>query len=184
MSSSKFTMAKKLCRVQQRLMSTEITDTSLEELLPLIFNECLRENMTFWFNFIENAVVLNLRDVQHENNELNIRQYYSTIPSDGGRKELKRDVLINAFLITTKSHSSKDNDASSADKKEEDLKQEQIPMTDAVPPTSIRTVIEMLEKEGKPVNRKTIGENLQLNKMSTDNRRRCIAYLKSLPEVK
>ena len=57
-----------------------------------------------------------------------------------------------------------------------------IKQSSAVPPTSIRTVIDMLEKNGEPVTRKSIQEYLQMDKMSTDNRRRCIAYLKSMEE--
>lgn len=178
MSSSKFIMAKKLCNVQKRLMAAEITDVSLEVLLPLIFKECLKEKLTFWFNFLEDAVVLNLRDTEHENYELNIRNIYENVPLSGKEIDnLKINVLLNAFLITSKPHTF--DDASSAPRKE--VKQKAVPMTDAVPPTSVRTVMEMLEKEGKPVNRKTIQEHLQFDKMSTDNRNRCIAYLKTMP---
>ena len=80
MSQSKFIMAKKLCKVQKRLMEVKIEEFTLENLLPLIFQECLKENLTFWFNFIEDAAVLNLRDVEHENYELNIRHHYANAP--------------------------------------------------------------------------------------------------------
>ena len=73
MSTSKFIMACKLSNVQQKLMAVTIEDMSLDGLLPLIYKECLKENLTFWFNFMEDACVLNLRDIEHENHELNIR---------------------------------------------------------------------------------------------------------------
>ena len=173
---SKTGMYQKLCKVQQKLMAEEIKSIELKDLLPIIFEKCLEENMMFYFNFIENACVLNLRDISSDNMELNIRLYY---PSDKiDCKLLKEQVLINAFLLTKKA--SVISIASSATKEEEQEKKIQV--SNAVPPTSIRTVIDMLEKQGEPVNKKTIQQYLQLDKMSMDNRRRCIAYLKSMEE--
>ena len=182
MSQSKFIMAKKLCKVQKRLMEVKIEEFTLENLLPLIFQECLKENLTFWFNFIEDAAVLNIRDIEHENYELNIRNAYPEIPIKSDVIDsIKINLLINSFLLTGKPHEIDGDVASSADNKI--VKHDQpIKQSNAVPPTSIRTVIDMLEKNGEPVTRKTIQEYLQMDKMSTDNRRRCIAYLKSMEE--
>ena len=69
MSESKFIMAKKLAIIQRRLMGMNITESDYDSLLPLIFKECIKDNLTFWFNFMEDAAVLNLRDIEHENYE-------------------------------------------------------------------------------------------------------------------
>lgn len=174
---AKTVMYKKLCNVQQKLMAEEIPSVELKDLLPVIFKKCLEENMMFYFNFIENACVLNLRDITQDNMELNIRLYYPNENIDC--KLLKEQVLINAFLLTKKA--SIINNASSAKKK--DVKHDKpIKESNAVPPTAIRTVIDMLEKNNEPVTRQSIQKYLQFDKMSTDNRRRCIAYLKTMEE--
>lgn len=186
MSTSKFTMAQKLQKVQVALMEDEISSTQLQVLLPLIFKKCLEEKMTFWFNFLEDACVLNLRDVEHENTELNIRYAYQHIPFDDEKLSYyKESLLINTFLITKKPYEFKldmDNVTIASSVEEETLDEPPIKESKLVPPTSIRTVIDMLEKNKEPVTRKSIQKYLQMDKMSTDNRRRCIAYLKSMEE--
>ena len=179
-SASKVIMAQKLQSVQVKLMKEEITDSSLSYILPLIYQKCHEENLTFWFNFLEDACVLNLRDVSHQNNELNIRYAYPSIPLD--MKHLnyfKEMVLMNTFLLTTApvQFHKKSEDSSAKQESYKPIKESNL-----VPPTSIRTVIDMLEKTGEPVTKKSIEKYLQMDKMSTDNRRKCIAYLKSMEE--
>lgn len=183
-SASKLVMYKKLCNVQRKLMN-EKTPESLEVLIPVIFKKCLEENMTFWFSFLEDAAVLNLRDIQQENYELNIRYAYQSIPVKAEEIDsYKVNLLINAFLLTTGEHpievNLREEVKSSAKKSAEKKTAPQITIGNTVPPTSIRTVIDVLEKNNEPVNSKTIEKHLQLNKMSQDNRRRCIAYLRDM----
>ncbi|MBQ6350245.1 MAG: hypothetical protein IJI42_04885 [Methanobrevibacter sp.] len=176
MSNSKFIMAKKLQRVQVALMEEKISSTQLQVLLPLIFKKCLKENMTFWFNFLEDACVLNLRDVEHENTELNIRYAYPSVPlGEKGLDKFKETLLVNAFLITKSSV--KVNVASSA--REEETR---IIDSDEVMPASIRKAIEKIQKKGIPVTVDTIRNHLQLSKMSTSNRIECNRYLKKMEE--
>ena len=181
MSQSKFIMAKKLQKVQLDLMQMEISKISYDVLLPLIFKKCYENNLTFWFNFLEDAAVLNLRDVEHENYELNIRHHYANAPlSQENIDAVKLNLLVNAFLVTT---AKEVIDMPMKENPEPNKVQEKpIKESNLVPPTSIRTVIDMLEKNGEQVTRKSIQEYLQMDKMSTDNRRRCIAYLKSMEE--
>ena len=166
------------------MSTSKFSSTQLNVLLPLIFKKCLEEKMTFWFNFLEDACVLNLRDVEHENTELNIRYAYQHIPFDDEKQSYyKESLLINTFLITKTPIEFKLNMdnvtiASSAQKEET----QSIKESNAVPPASIRTVIDMLEKNNEPVTKKSIQNYLQMDKMSTDNRRRCIAYLRSMEE--
>lgn len=180
---SKQSMYKKLQCVQSALMEETIEDYSLQSLLPLIFKYCSDNNITFWFNFIEDHAVLNLRDVSQENMELNIRYSFRGGPVlDVTRAEdtlefIKVTVLKNAFLLT-------DNPVKSIEITSSDdvAPEEPIIKSETVPPTSIRTVIDMLQKNGEPVNKRSIQKYLQLDKMSSDNRSKCIAYLKSMEE--
>lgn len=175
MSNSKFLMAQKLQKVQIELMQEEISETSLDVLLPLIFQKCLEENLTFWFNFLEDAIVLNLRDVANENYELNIRYAYHSIPTTANEIEAyKVNVLLNAFLITTQSHV-----ASSAPQKEEHS-EKPIKESNQVPPSAIRVAIDELEKAGMEITRKNVEGQLNLKQMSQDKRRQCIAYLRDM----
>ena len=124
---------------------------------------------------------MNLRSVNEKHDELNIRQYYETTPEI---ETLKLNLLINTFLIIPKSvKTESDNEASSAKKITKENTEHKITMGNTVPPTAIRTVIEVLEKNNEPVNSKTIEKHLQLSKMSQDNRRRCIAYLRDLKKM-
>jgi len=191
MSHSKFVMSKRLQKVQLDLMQEEISETSYDVLLPLIFKKCYENNLTFWFNFLEDAAVLNLRDVEHENYELNIRHYYANAPlSQENIDAIKLNLLVNAFLVINRKvvidlpvkSEVPQNQMDKTQPKKEVKHEKPIKQSNAVPPTSIRTVIDMLEKNGEPVTRKSIQKYLQLDKMSTDNRRRCIAYLKSMEE--
>ena len=191
MSHSKFVMSKRLQKVQLDLMQEEISETSYDVLLPLIFKKCYENNLTFWFNFLEDAAVLNLRDVEHENYELNIRHYYANAPlSQENIDAIKLNLLVNAFLVINRKvvidlpvkNEGPQNQMDKTQPKKEVKHEKPIKQSNAVPPTSIRTVIDMLEKNGEPVTRKSIQKYLQLDKMSTDNRRRCIAYLKSMEE--
>ena len=179
MSNSKFIMAQKLQNVQVSLMAEEITEFGLSDLLQLIYQKCYEENLTFWFNFLEDSCVLNLRDVEHENTELNIRYAYPSIPLDMEHiNYFKEMILRNAFLLTSNSVTiSMPNDKAVAEEEPE-----KITMTDDVPPASIRAVMDMLEKNGEPINKKSIQQYLQLGRMSTENRRKCIAYLKNMEE--
>ena len=175
---SKTVMYQKLCKVQQKLMAEEIPSVELRDLLPVIFEKCLEENMMFYFNFIENTCVLNLRDISSDNMELNIRLYY---PSDKiDCKLLKEQVLINAFLLTKKA--SVISIASSANKKDVKHEGHQIKESNLVPPRAVRTAMDVITQRGDKITKKAIEKELHFDKMSIDNRNQCIAYLRSMGE--
>ena len=112
----------------------------------------------------------------HENYELNIRYHYQSAPVSAERIDsTKSELLKNVFLIT---ETTKLNDASSA----QEVKSEEKPIQESnmVPPASIRAVIDMLEKNNEPVNKKSIQKYLHMDKMSTEHRRKCIAYLNQM----
>ena len=176
MSESKFIMAKKLALVQNNLMECEIQDTSLDSLLPLIMRECRKENIVFWFNFFEHEVVLNLRDTQHENYELNIRQYYETIEDIDG---IKLQVLVNAFNLTGVELTLENNEDSSA-LQEEETPDNKIISGDKVIPKPINEAIKKIKAKGVEVNKKSIRAHVQWNQLSTDQRIKCTNYLENM----
>lgn len=171
MSESKRFMAEKLSVVQQSLMGMSFEDTSLQSLLPIIFKECIKENLTFWFSFIENTGVLNLRDTLHENYELNIRLYTS---NNEDLDTLKENLLINTFLITKESTS---NIASSA--KNEEVTHHLI-SNDKPVPKHISKAIEKIQAKGIPVTKEAIKNHLPLKEMSSSARLECNRYLKNM----
>ena len=172
MSESKRVMAEHLARVQRKIMGMSFESITLEDLLPIIFEECLKENMTFWFSFVEDTCVLNLRDIRYENYELNIRLYHETGVNP---TEIKTELLINTFLITQKSHEIKNNEVSSAPKDDGVVISNDQPV-----PKPIREAIKKIEAKGIPVTPEAIQHHLPLGEMSNDSRMKCNKYLKSM----
>ena len=178
MSESKFVMAKKLYNIQKALMDMSIQDMSLDALITLIFEKCSLENITFWFNFYEHECVLNLRDIQHENYELNIRQYYETIEDIDS---IKLQVLVNAFNLTESSVSLEDNENSSALQEEENTEQNTTVISgDKITPKPIREAIRKIQAKGVEVNKKSIRAHVPWSQLSTDQRIKCTNYLEDM----
>lgn len=176
MSKSKFSMNKKLANIQKRLMGVEFQDLTLESLLPIIFEECCKENIMFWFNFIENACVLNLRDIQHENYELNIRLSIGEMDNNKGLDYYKEEVLKNAFLILQGevSVSNRTNDETQT------IEENQIVKSDTVPPSPIRIAMAGCKQDGEPVTKKNLEKRLNLKGMTKEKRTQCVRYLKGM----
>lgn len=170
-------LIQRLCNVQKSLMSKSIEDNSLNILLPVIFKECLKENMTFYFNFIENQVVLNLCDLLKEHNELHFRLSYSNedMVSDCS---LKLFLLENTFLLTT---APVDVLSSENISEQKDLVEEKpIQQSNIVPPSAIRVAMEECNHNDEEITRKNIESKLNLKGMTQDKRRQCIAYLRDM----
>lgn len=176
MSESKFVMAQKIYNVQKALMGVSIQDMSLDSLITLIFEKCSEENLTFWFNFIDNHCVLNLRDIKHENYELNIRQYYETIEDIDS---IKLQVLVNAFNLTGDELTLENNEDSSA-LQEEETPDNKIISGDKVIPKPINEAIKKIKAKGVEVNKKSIRAHVQWNQLSTDQRIKCTNYLENM----
>lgn len=180
MSTSKFIMATKLARVQKRLMELTINDDSLDGLIPLIFKECLKEDLTFWFNFLENEVVLNLRDIGHENYELNIRQYHGNTDD---WDSLKKMVLTNTFLITKKPVLLNEDGNASSEKTLHGDEGNTIISSDQPVPKHVRDAITRIQDKGIPVTPETIRNHLPTGQMSTSEVMKCNKYLKEMKEA-
>lgn len=176
MSTSKFIMAQKLNKVQVRLMSRDIEEYTLQSLIPLIFKECLEENLTFWFNVYENEVVLNLRDTGHENYELNIRHYIGKIVD---ADKVKISLLKNTFLLTSEAHSL--NEASSNTlKNNEDEVNNTLISSEKLPPTPINKAIAQIQNKGLSINPSTIKNHVKWSQLSNNERIQCKNYINNM----
>ena len=182
MSKSKFAMSKKLNNIQKNLMGVEFQDLTLESLLPIIFEECCKENIMFWFNFIENACVLNLRDIQHENYELNIRLSIGEMDNNKGLDYYKEEVLKNAFLILQGEFPEgfPEKEVSVSNRSNDETQNKQIVKSDTVPPSPIRIAMAGCKQDGEPVTKKNLEKRLNLKGMTHEKRKQCVRYLKGM----
>ena len=130
---------KKLATVQCELLKKHIKKSGynnhkrfdyyeLEDLIPPIFEECMKQELTLVFTFVENAAILKIRDWNGKD-EISVRV---TVPDlvipdknpnnaliqavGANSTYLKRYLLVNTFLIMEKevidSDNSKDNTTS------------------------------------------------------------------------
>ena len=185
MSESKFVMAQKLHHVQKALMGKEINFQDFTELLSLIFEECSKENLTFWFNFHEDYCVLNLRDIEHENYELNIRKSYVGVPlTDEALIENKVQLLQNAFLLTEESivgfqaKPIAEPTINSSD--EQDDVEDLIFTSDKPLPPHISKAIDKITAKGIPVTKDSLKNHIPWNEISTEQRIKCTEYLNEM----
>ena len=177
MSESKRVMDQKISNVTVALMGMEIQDFSLDNLLPLILKECLKENIYFRFSFVENTCVLNVRDRFHENYEVNQRLYYATPLFEGKTMDdIKVMVLCNTFLLTKDKYVLKDSSALP----EKETQDSTIISGDKVIPKPINEAIKKIKAKGVEVNKKSIRAHVQWNQLSTDQRIKCTNYLENM----
>ena len=182
MAQSKFVMAQKLHDVQKSLMGKKINPHEFEETLRLIFEECSKENLTFWFNFYEDYCALNLRDVQHENYELNIRCAYVNVPT--APEEIiqnKIHLLQNTFLLIEEpvvgfqsptTDSSGENSQGNYD--------ELILTSDKPIPPHVNKAIDKIKAKGIPVTKESIKNHIPWGSISTDQRIKCTNFLNEM----
>lgn len=189
MSESKFVMAQKLHNVQESLMGKSLNFLKFEELLAVIFEECSKESLTFWFNFHEDNCVLNLRDIEHENYELNIRKSYVGVPlTDEALIENKIQLLQNAFLLTEESivgfqaKPIAEPTINSSDEK--DSVDDLIFTSDKPIPPHVSNAIEKIKAKGIPVNKESLRNHIPWDKISTEQRIKCTNYLNEMEASK
>lgn len=164
-------ITQKLSNIQKNLMGIHIKNTALDTLIPLIFKECAKEKLMFYFTFVENTAILKLHDLDGENKELNIRLYHETSPEK--YEEHKKALLLNTFLITSKKEDFTHSKSS-------EKRQDEIISTDTTTPAPIQRAIEKIKQKGIPVDRKTIEKHIDLGSMGADVRKQCINYLKNM----
>ena len=185
MSESKFVMAKKLHHIQESLMGKEINRQDFSGLLALIFKECSKENLTFWFNFHEDYCVLNLRDIGHENYELNIRKAYVGVPlTDEAITENKIQLFENAFLIIDKPVEGFQTPTMAENISKEDDVEELIFTSDKPLPPHISKAIEKITAKGITVTKNSLKNHIPWNEISTEQRIKCTEYLNEMEASK
>ena len=171
----------KISEIQKNLMGKKIEDYSLDSLIPLIFNECRNQNLMFFFNFVEKACVLNLRDVVEENMELNIRYHHDFEEITPEINEmLKVRLLCNTFLLISNPVNVASSENITKGDKTVEEKESTIISNDKPVPQHIRTAIETIKAKGIPVTREAIQHHLPLGEMSTSARMECNKYLKEM----
>lgn len=184
MSESKFVMSKKLHNVQESLMAEEINPLKFEETLSLIFEECSKENLTFWFNFHEDYCVLNLRDIGHENYELNFRNAYVSVPiTDEAIIENKIRLFENAFLLTrnaVEGYSAKPMEEASEKEVNNDDIDELIFTSEKPLPPHVSKAIDTITSKGIPVTKESLKNHIPWDKISTEQRIKCTEYLNEM----
>ena len=178
MSESKFIMEKKLHNVKVRLMRMDIQDFSIDNLTSLVLKECIKEDLTFRFSFVEDACVLNIRNLTHEDWEINPRVYYNhplfeTLNLD----DIKVMALKNTFLLTPNEIILEDNEASSDITKQDSL---EIISGDKPMPSHISKAIEKIQAKGIPVTIEAIKNHLPRKEMSNDSLIKCNRYLNEM----
>ena len=173
----------KISKIQQNLMGKSIEDYTLNTLIPLILEECINENLMFYFNCVENAVVLNIRDTHEENMELNIRYHHNHADiSPEILEKMESRLLQNTFLLVSKSHPfNHSNDADETSSKP-DVHEKPITESNLVPPSAIRVAMEECNQNGELITRKNLENKLNLKGMNQEKRRQCIAYLRDMEE--
>ncbi len=185
MSESKWIMEKKLHNVRLKLMGRKIQDFSLDSLTHLILKECDNEGLTFSWSFVEGACVLNIRNIHHDDWEINKRLYYNTPLFETYNVEaIQVKVLKNTFLLIKDARVLKDNEASSENitKKEKTI----IISGDKPTPKHIRDALDMLKAKGVPdeeITPEAIRNHLPTGKMSTSQVMECNKYLKQMMEA-
>ena len=175
MSSSKFHMASKLSQVQKELMDIAAPE-NFDDLIEIIFQKCNDNELTFWFSIIEDSIILNLRDINHANYELNIRMNMDRY-ADASMEKVKRELLTNAFLLTNSSNL-KSEEVTIEDKREMEL--DIITTDDKTIPPHARNAIDTLNKKGVPVTINSIRNHIPFSQISNDQRIKCNRFLKQL----
>ena len=123
---------KKLATIQCNLLKKDIKKSGynkhknfhyheLEDLIPPIFEECMKQEITLVFTFVENAAILKLHD-WNSKDEISVRitQPELVVPEKNPNNKLiqdcganvtylKRYLLVNTFLITEKEVIDSDN---------------------------------------------------------------------------
>lgn len=191
---------KKLATIQCNLLNVNIKKSGhnrhknfkyheLEDLIPPIFEECMKQELTLMFTFVDNAAILKLKDWNGKD-EISVRitQPELVIPEKNPNNQLiqavganvtylKRYLLINTFLITEKEVIDSDNVASSAEKVT--FKETSEPKSNIDVPSLIKEAKEKLVKKGvEPTNKAIKNQVRTLKTYSVADRRAINEYFK------
>lgn len=160
---------RKLGEIQLNLLKYNLTtESDLSTVLSAVQKECCLQELTCWFNIIEDSLILKIKPWDKESLDINVRIPREKYDDYDG---LKLQVLQNTFLIhdeTTSIESEKVNDSDG-----EDIVLEENEM-----PKPIEKVKEILEDKNIPTTRRNIAIELGMHDLSSEAMNASREYLK------
>ena len=177
-------LLEKISDVQRELMSQEF-GTDYNTIVPVVLDACQKHGLTFYFNFLEDSVVLNIVDwTSDDYSELHVRLNLSLLKDNFDVNTLKFFVLTNAFLLTehaaevTNPHTTAE--AVNTDEEYDDF----IFTSDKPLPPHISKAIEKITAKGIPVTKNSLKNHIPWNEISTEQRIKCTEYLNEMEASK
>ena len=177
-------LLEKISDVQRELMSQEF-GTDYNTIVPVVLDACQKHGLTFYFNFLEDSVVLNIVDwTSDDYSELHVRLNLSLLKDNFDVNTLKFLVLTNAFLLTehaaevTNPHTTAE--AVNTDEEYDDF----IFTSDKPLPPHISKAIETITAKGIPVTKNSLKNHIPWNEISTEQRIKCTEYLNEMEASK
>ena len=177
-------LLEKISDVQRELMSQEF-GADYNTIVPVVLDACQKHGLTFYFNFLENSVVLNIVDwTSDDYSELHVRLNLCLLKDNFDMNTLKFLVLTNAFLLTehaaevTNPHTTAE--AVNTDEEYDDF----IFTSDKPLPPHISKAIEKITAKGIPVTKNSLKNHIPWNEISTEQRIKCTEYLNEMEASK
>lgn len=177
-------LLEKISDVQRELMTQEF-GSDYDSIVPVVLDVCQKHGLTFYFNFLEDSVVLNIIDwTSDDYSELHARLNIRVLKLDLDMNTLKFLVLSNAFLLTehaqeiTNPH--KCEAVESVEKVETDPVEELIFTSDEPIPPHISKAMETIHAKGIPVTKESLKNHIPWDKISTEQRVKCTDYLNKM----
>lgn len=178
-------LLEKISDVQRELMSHEL-EGDYKYLVPVVLDTCQKHGLTFYFNFLEDSVVLNIVDwTSDDYSELHVRLNLKVVENANfNMNTIKFLVLCNAFLLTEQS-SQITNPYKEAEKEVEEDEtakeyDELIFSSDKPIPPHVSKAIDTITKKGIPVTKQSLRNHIPWKEISTTQRVNCTEYIKDL----
>ena len=176
-------LLEKISDVQRELMSQEF-GTDYNTIVPVVLDTCQKHGLTFYFNFLEDSVVLNIVDwTSDEYSELHVRLNLCLLKDNFDMNTLKFLVLTNAFLLTE--HATEINNPNKCEREEVAEEYDEFIFTSDKPlPPHISKAIEKITAKGIPVTKDSLKNHIPWNEISTEQRIKCTEYLNEMEASK
>ena len=177
-------LLEKISDVQRELMSQEF-GTDYNTIVPVVLDVCQKHGLTFYFNFLEDNVVLNIVDwTSDEYSELHVRLNLSLLKDNFDVNTLKFLVLTNAFLLTEHAEKITNPYAIAEDVDATNEYEDLIFTSDKPIPPHISKAIEKITAKGIPVTKNSLKNHIPWNEISTEQRIKCTEYLNEMEASK
>ena len=174
------TLLEKISEVQRKLMAVEFGD-DYNSIVPVVLEACQKHGLTFYFNFLEDSVVLNIVDLtSDEYSELHVRLNIGLLKNNFDMNTIKFMVLCNAFLLTEKPTAIDNPNAKALDTDIKDGYNELIFTSDKPIPPHISRAIDKITAKGIPVTKESLRNHIPWDNISTEQRVKCTDYLNQM----